>query len=56
MVKTLTVTRDAYERLALRKENGESFSDVINKLTGKASLFDLVGILTEDEASKLKFL
>lgn len=54
MVKTLTVTEEAYERLAARKEGGESFSSVINKLTGKASLLDLVGVLSGKEADELR--
>ncbi len=54
MVKTLTVTEEAYQRLASRKEPGESFTDVINKLTGKASLMDIVGILSNKEADDLE--
>ncbi len=54
MEKTLTVTDEAYERLASRKEPGESFTTVINKLTGKTSLFDIVGVLSNKEAEELR--
>ena len=33
--KTITITLEAYERLKKEKKNGESFSDVILRLTGK---------------------
>ncbi len=52
--KTLTITEDAYERLATAKEENESFSDVINRITGKVSLLSIAGILTEKEADKLE--
>jgi predicted CopG family antitoxin len=32
--KSLTITDEAYERLKERKREGESFTDVINRLTG----------------------
>jgi predicted CopG family antitoxin len=48
------ITEDAYERLAMLKEGTESFSDVINKITGKVSLFSIAGLLTEKEADKLE--
>ena len=54
MVKTLTVTEEAYERLASRKEPGESFSNVIIKITGKTSLMDILGILSDSEANKME--
>jgi len=52
--KTLTITEDAYERLATAKEENESFSEVINRITGKVSLLSIAGILTEKEADKLE--
>ena len=45
--KTLTITEDAYGRLAALKEEDESFSDVITKITGKVSLLSIAGILTK---------
>ncbi len=52
--KSLTITNDAYERLAALKESKESFSDVITKLTRKNSLLDLVGLLSAGEGDELK--
>ena len=52
--KTITITVDAYERLARLKAPKESFSDVITKLTGKYSFLDLVGLLTDKEADELE--
>lgn len=52
--KTITITTGAYEKLSLLKESSESFSDVINKLTGKSSLLNIVGILSKKEATELK--
>ncbi|MBI2666776.1 antitoxin VapB family protein [Candidatus Woesearchaeota archaeon] len=52
--KTLTITEDAYERLAAIKEESESFTDVINRITGRVSLLSIAGILTEKEADHLE--
>lgn len=52
--KCITITTEAYERLKARKDSKESFSEVINKLTGKSSFFDLIGILSEKEAEELE--
>ena len=52
--KTLTITEDAYERLDALKENKESFSEVIRRLTSKVRLTDFAGILTDEETKKVK--
>lgn len=52
--KTLTITNEAYERLAAFKEKKESFSDVVNKLTSRTSLLSLVGVLSKEEAGELR--
>lgn len=52
--KTITITEEAYKRLALRKEYNESFSDVINKITGKRSILELAGILSKREGDEMK--
>ncbi len=52
--KSITITEDAYERLASFKNEKESFSDVINKLTRKSSYMDLVGVLSKEEAKELR--
>jgi len=53
-VKTITITEDAYTQLAVLKESGESFSDVVRRITGKSSLLELAGILSEKEAFELE--
>ena len=52
--KTITVTNEAYDRLTAFKESKESFSDVINKITMKYSILDLVGVISKDETDELK--
>ena len=51
--KTLSITEEAYERLASKKRGKESFSEVINRITNKKSLLDFVGILSDKEGEKL---
>ena len=51
--KTISITTEAYERLRVRKKEKESFSDIINQLTGKRSLLELAGILTDKEGKEL---
>lgn len=52
--KTITISEEAYERLKSRKDEKESFTDVINKLTRERSLTEIAGILSEDEADRLE--
>ena len=52
--KCITVTEEAYNRLAARKEGNESFSDVINRITHKSSILDLVGLLSPKEAEEIE--
>ncbi|MBS3149298.1 antitoxin VapB family protein [Candidatus Woesearchaeota archaeon] len=52
--KSITITNEAYERLASFKEKNESFSDVVNKLTKKSSIFELVGVLSDKEAEEMR--
>ena len=52
--RTISITEEAYERLKVRKEKNESFSDVIYKITGKQSIMELAGILSKEQAEKLE--
>jgi len=52
--KTITITEDAYERLNALKEDYESFSEAIRRLTSKVRLSDFAGILSNKEAKNLK--
>ena len=38
--KTISITQEAYDRLKMRKENNESFSEVINRITNKVNILD----------------
>jgi len=53
-VKTITITEDAYNRLAARKTPGESFTDAVLRLTGGHSLLELAGILSKKEAEEVE--
>lgn len=51
--KTLSITEAAYERLVAEKRAGESFTDVILRLTKKRSIFDLHKIVSKAEAESV---
>jgi predicted CopG family antitoxin len=55
-VKTITVTEEAYKMLAKEKKEGESFSDVIKRLTKeRGKLSDSLGAwkMTDQEAEQI---
>ncbi len=52
--KNISISEEAYRRLASLKHENESFSIVITRLTGKRSLTDLFGVLSGKEASRLE--
>ena len=52
--RTINVTEDAYTRLSSLKKEGESFSEVVYRLTGKYLLRDLIGILTPEQVQDLR--
>lgn len=52
--RTVNLSEDAYRRLENLKREGESFSDVVNRITGKYALRDLVGVLDEAEADAFR--
>jgi len=52
--RTITISEEAYKRLKALKREGESFSDIILRLTSKTSLWNLAGILSKEEAEKLE--
>lgn len=51
--KNISISDEAYSRLKKFKGKNESFTDVINRLTNKATLLDLQGTLTRDEAESI---
>jgi predicted CopG family antitoxin len=52
--KNISISDEAYARLAALKGPNESFTDVVNRLTGKNSLMALAGVLTEEDAEVLR--
>lgn len=52
--RTINVTEEAYDLLAALKEERESFTDVIKRLAGERSLYEIVGVLDEGQALKLE--
>jgi len=57
-VKTITVTKDAYEKLASSKKEGESFSELINRsFTKKGDISKFIGAwsdMSDETAEKIK--
>ena len=53
--KTISITEEAYRRLASRRQReNESFSEVINRMTGRAKLSDFFGVLSKESGDKLE--
>jgi len=54
-VRTITLTTDAYDALAAAKEEGESFSAVVRRLTGaRVRLTDFAGAWKGAPRSRLR--
>ena len=53
-VKTITITEEAYRRLARLKRENESFTEVINRVLGGPSALGLVGLLDSATADKVE--
>lgn len=52
--KNISLDEDAYNRLKKLKDDGESFSDVVKKVTDERSLKEIAGIISNEEASEMK--
>lgn len=52
--KNISLDEDAYNRLKNLKNDGESFSDVVKKVTEERSLKEIAGIISDAEASEMK--
>jgi predicted CopG family antitoxin len=52
--KTISITEEAYERLATQMRGTESFSDVILRMTGKVRLSDFAGVLSTSSARRVE--
>lgn len=52
--KTISLADDAYEKLKAHKREGESFSDVVRRLTGEVSISEYHGVLDDETADELE--
>jgi predicted CopG family antitoxin len=54
VVRTITVTDEAYRRLRAHKTESESFSEVVIRLTRRRPLSEFAGVLTQKTAEALR--
>ena len=52
--KNISISEEAYERLAALKRPNESFTEVVNRLTKKRSILELAGAITEKEGDDIR--
>jgi predicted CopG family antitoxin len=52
--KNIAISDEAYERLKSLKRPGESFTELIERMTRSRSVTDLAGLLTKDEGIEVK--
>ena len=52
-VKTITITVEAHRKLLQHKREGESFTDVINRVLGGTRTLDLAGVLSPTEGETI---
>ena len=52
--KNISITEDAYKRLAALRKTNESFSEIINRITDKNSLRDFIGIWSGEAGDRVK--
>lgn len=52
--KNISITEEAYKRLAMFRKKNESFSEIIIEITGKPKLDDFFGILSKTAGDELE--
>jgi len=52
--KNIAISDEAYERLKSLKRPGESFTELIDRMTRNRSVADLAGLLTKGEGLEVK--
>ena len=52
--KTITVAEDAYDQLRALKQEDESFSEVVRRLTARRPLSELAGLLSPNEGRRVE--
>ena len=51
--KNIAISEEAYQRLKALKKPGESFTDVIERVTRTRGVLDLVGVISATQAKKV---
>jgi predicted CopG family antitoxin len=52
--KNIAISDEAYQMLKALKKSGESFTDVIERMTHKSSVLELAGVLSKKEAANVE--
>ncbi|MDG6951788.1 MAG: antitoxin VapB family protein [Nitrososphaerota archaeon] len=52
--RNISISDEAYERLKSLKRPGESFTELIGRMTGSRGVVDLAGLLTRAEGLEMK--
>lgn len=52
--KNIAISDEAYERLKSLKRPGESFTELIERMTQSRRVADLAGLLTEEQGLEMK--
>ena len=52
--KIISISERVYTKLDAERLEGESFDDVITRLTGKKSLMNLVGFFKKEDAEEMR--
>jgi len=52
--RTVRLEDDVYERIKAEKREDETFSEAVDRLVGGASLLDLAGTLSDEEAEAMR--
>lgn len=52
--KNISITEEAYNRLANLRKGNESFSEIIVEITGRKKLSDFFGIISKETGDKLE--
>ena len=52
--KNIAISEEAYQRLKALKKAGESFTEVIERMTQSRGILELAGVLSESEGRRAK--